>query len=99
MKGSFAKYLQDQNTQVTFYYIDGNTETISIPISPEEFQAQIAEIFTQPWLTFHMIDQTVSICTSRIVKLEVRPVMTSLAGPGIYPDCQKITTLERNAAR
>ena len=99
MKGSFAKYLQDQNTQVTFYYIDGNTETISIPISPEEFQSQITEIFAQPWLTFHMIDQTVAICTSRIVKMEVRPVMTNLEGPGVYADCQKITTLERNAAR
>lgn len=95
---SFARYAQESGIQVTFYYVEGHTETFSIPMSTQEFQQQIIELLNQPWLAFHLVDQTVFICTARLVKLEVKPAIPGLQGPGIFPNSQLVTALQRGAA-
>jgi len=99
MKGSFAKYAQENNTQVTFYYIEGQTETFSIPMSPEEFQQHFLSLLQKRWLTLHLLDQTVCIATERLVKIEIKPPIPELQGPGVLSDCQRITALQRSGAR
>ncbi|MGK7918538.1 MAG: hypothetical protein AB4080_00810 [Trichodesmium sp.] len=99
MKGSFAKYAQETTTQVTFYYIDGNTEIFSVPINAQEFQAQLQQLLQQSWMTFHLLDQTVCICTEKVMKIEIKPPINQMQGAGVFPNSQRITTLQRNAAR
>ena len=73
--GSFSKLISDREntTQVTFHYVEGHTETFTIPMSAREFQEEVLNLLNQPWLTFHLADQTVFICTARLVKVEVKP--------------------------
>lgn len=99
MKGSFAKYAQENNTQVTFYYVEGQTETFSIPMSPAEFQQQFPSLLQKRWLTLHLLDQTVCIATERLVKIEIKPPITQLQGASVLSDCQRITALQRGSAR
>jgi hypothetical protein len=97
---SFAKLTQDKEntTQVTFHYVEGQTETFTIPIPAQEFQEQVLHLLSQPWLTFHLVDQTVFICTARLVKVEVKPPIPELQGQGIFPNSQRVSTMQRAAA-
>ncbi len=99
MKGSFAKYAQETSTEVTFYYIDGNTETFSLPINAQQFQAQLQQLLKQPWITFHLIDQTVCICTEKVMKIEIKPPINQMQGEGVFANSQRITALQRNVGR
>ncbi|MCL2933141.1 MAG: hypothetical protein MGG11_13055 [Trichodesmium sp. MAG_R03] len=99
MKGSFAKYSQESNTEVTFYYLDGNTERFSLQVNVKQFQAQLQELLKQPWITFHLMDQTVCICTEKVMKIEIKPPINQMQGGGVFPNSQRITALQRNASR
>lgn len=99
MKGSFAKYSQENNTELTFYYVDGNIESFSLPVNVQEFQAQLQELLKQPWITFHLMDQTVCICTEKVMKIEIKPPINQMQGEGVFANSQRITALERNASR
>ncbi len=83
----------DHVTQVIFYYDNGQSEGFNIPISPEEFQQQIQLLLERPWLIIHLFDQTVFICTSRIIKVEVKPAMNQMVGVGVFANCQRVTAL------
>jgi hypothetical protein len=98
--GSFAKLTQDKEntTQVTFHYVEGHTETFTIPIPAQEFQEEVLNLLDQPWLTFHLNDQTVFICTARLVKVEVKPAIPELQGSGIFPNSLRVSTMQRAAS-
>ena len=97
--GSFGKLTHDKEntTQVTFHYVEGHTESFTIPMPAQEFQEEILNFLNQPWLTFHLNDQTVFICTARLVKVEVKPPLSELQGQGIFPNSQRFTTMQRGA--
>ncbi|MGB3508417.1 MAG: hypothetical protein WBA93_04110 [Microcoleaceae cyanobacterium] len=99
MKGSFAKYAQESTTQVTFYYVEGHTETFSVPINSQQFQEQLPHLLQQAWITFHLIDQTVCICTEKVMKIEIKPPINQMQGEGVFANSQRITALQRNATR
>lgn len=88
---------QDSFTQITLHYINGETESFDIPMTPEAFSEQLAELLSQPWLTLHLFDQTVLILTAQIVKVEVTPQLPQLEGEGVLSDCQRVTALSRGA--
>ncbi len=98
--GSFAQLTQDREntTQVTFHYVEGHTETFSIPMPAQDFQEEVLHLLSQPWLTFHLVDQTVFICTARLVKVEVKPSIPELQGQGIFPNSMRVSTMQRAAA-
>ncbi|MEG4318729.1 MULTISPECIES: hypothetical protein [unclassified Microcoleus] len=98
--GSFGKLTQDKEntTQVTFHYVEGHTETFTIPIPAQEFQDEVLTLLNQPWLTFHLVDQTVFICTSRLVKVEVKPAIPELQGQGIFSNSLRVSTMQRAAS-
>ncbi|NJK73686.1 MAG: hypothetical protein HC942_05465 [Microcoleus sp. SU_5_6] len=97
--GSFGKLTHDKEntTQVTFHYVEGHTESFTIPMPAQEFQEEVLNLLSQPWLTFHLNDQTVFICTARLVKVEVKPPIPELQGQGIFPNSQRFTTMQRGA--
>ncbi|MEZ2228862.1 MULTISPECIES: hypothetical protein [unclassified Microcoleus] len=98
--GSFSKLVPDREntTQVTFYYVEGQAETFTISMPARDFQEEVMNLLSQPWLTFHLNDQTVFICTSRVVKVEIKPAIPELQGQGIFPNSQRVTTMQRGAA-
>ncbi|WP_293136435.1 hypothetical protein [Microcoleus sp. bin38.metabat.b11b12b14.051] len=98
--GSFGKLTQDKEntTQVTFHYVEGHTETFTIPMPAQEFQEEVLTLLNQPWLTFHLVDQTVFICTSRLVKVEIKPAIPELQGQGIFSDSMRVSTMQRAAS-
>ncbi len=97
--GSFAKLTQDKEhtTQVTFHYVEGHTESFTIPMPAPEFQKEVLNLLSQPWLTFHLADQTVFICTARLVKVEVKPAIPDLQGQGIFSNSLRVSTMQRAA--
>lgn len=90
-------YAQEDVTQVSFHYDNGQSESFNIPISPSEFKQQINLLLERPWLTLHLFDQTVFIYTSRIIKVEVKPALPEIVGVGVFPNCQRVTTMQRGA--
>lgn len=94
---SFAKYAQENAIQLTVYYGEGHSETFSLPITSEVLQQQLTDILSQPWLTFHLADQTVMISTAHLVKIEVKPPLPTLSGPGTFMNAQLVTALQRGA--
>ena len=98
--GSFAKLTQDKEntTQVTFHYVEGHTETFTVPMPAQEFQEEVLHLLNQPWLTFHLVDQTVFICTARLVKVEIKPPIPELQGQGIFSNSLRVSTMQRAAA-
>jgi len=88
---------QDNFTQITLHYINGEMESFDIPMTPEAFSEQLADFLSQPWLTLHLFDQTVLILTAQIVKVEVTPQLPQLEGEGVLSDCQRVTALSRGA--
>ncbi|MGF1493268.1 MAG: hypothetical protein ACFBSC_12600 [Microcoleaceae cyanobacterium] len=98
-KGSFATMQSNENsTQLTFHYENGQVEMLSIPRSAANLEQQLPEMLSQPWLIFHLFDQTVSICMAKVVKVEIKPAIPQLEGAGVFPEVQKIHALQRGAA-
>lgn len=97
--GSFATMqTETDTTQLTFYYENGQTEVLSLPLSATEFSQQLPQMLSQAWLTFHLIDQTVIIYTAKLIKIEVKPALVQVEGEGIYPNVQRVTALQRGSA-
>lgn len=87
---------QAEVTQATFHYDTGQSDSFMIPIAPEEFQKQINLLLERPWLILHLFDETVFICTNRIVKVEVKPSLSQMTGIGVFANCQRVTALNRS---
>lgn len=88
---------QDSLTEVTFYYINGQTESFDLPVTPEAFGSQLQDLLNQPMLILHLFDKTVFICTSQIVKIEVKPPVTEIQGQGVFDNVQLVTALTHGA--
>ena len=99
MKGSFAKYAQDTNIEVTFFYVEGHTESFRLPINEQQFQEKLPQLLQESWITFHLIDQTVCIRTEKVMKIEIKPPLNQMQGELVFANTQRITALQRNAAR
>lgn len=97
MRGSFAEYAKNNSIQVTFYYDYGHSESFAIQSDAVTFGQQFNQLLAQPFLTFHLNDQTVVICMSRVIKVEVKPALPELQGEGIFTNAQRITTMQRAA--
>ncbi|HEY9904120.1 MAG TPA: hypothetical protein V6D43_17105 [Candidatus Sericytochromatia bacterium] len=88
---------EDSFTQVTFHYVNGESESFDIPITPDAFQQQLQDLLSQPWLTMHLFDRTVLICTAQVMKVEVKPPLSDLEGQGVFPEAQRVTALTHGA--
>ena len=81
---------QDSFTEITFHYVNGETESFDLPITPEAFAQQLPDSLSQPWVALHLLDQTVLI-----LKVEVKPPIAEIQGLGVFSDAQRVTALSR----
>lgn len=88
---------QDSFTQITIHYINGETESFDIAMTPEAFGEQLTNVLSQPLFTLNLFDQTVIILTAQIVKVEVTPPLTQLSVDSVAFDGQRVTALSRGA--
>jgi hypothetical protein len=88
---------EESFTEVRFHYVSGESESFDIPVTPEAFQAQLQGLLSQPWLTLHLFDRTVLICTAQVMKVEVKPPILEIQGQGVFPDAQRVTALTHGA--
>lgn len=93
---------QDSLIQLTFYYINGQTESFNILNRANDsvtWQNEIQYLLEKPWWILHLPEQTVCIKTANIVKVEVKPALPEIQGKGVFSDARRVTALARTAMR
>ncbi|MCT7971995.1 hypothetical protein [Laspinema olomoucense] len=96
-RGSFATMQAQSSTEVTFYYENGHTDSFKVPVPGAQFQQQLPQLLAQPWITFHLIDNTIMVSTAKVVKVEINPPIPELQGPGVINNGERVTTMQRGA--
>lgn len=98
-------YTQTSDTQITFYYLDGHTESFSIS-NPEEtaetqqeVRQQLRRLFDHPWWVFHLEDQTICVNTANVIKVEIKPAIPYLQGDNVFSNAQRVTALTQSSRR
>ncbi len=97
-RGSFATMQAQSSTEVTFYYENGQSDSFKVPVPGPQFQEQLPQLLAQPWITFHLVDSTVIVCTTKIIKVELTPPIPEMQGQGVVNNAEKVTTMQRGAA-
>lgn len=93
---------QPLNAQITFYYVNGETESFSISESADtellqqEFQQEFRRFLEKPWWILHLPEQTVCINTANILKVELKPAIEQIQGEGVFSNAQRVTALKRS---
>lgn len=88
-------------TQITFYYINGQSESFNVFEQPEEdtttqgIQLEMRRLLEKDWWILNLPEQTVMINVDNVVKVEVRPVLTQLHGEGVFNNAERVTALNR----
>lgn len=96
---------QDNLTQLTFHYTNGQTESFNLlhltdgSVTALELQQEIRHLLDKPWWIFHLPEQTICIKTANILKVEIKPPLTELQGEGVFSDVRRVTALTRTAMR
>lgn len=98
-------YAQTRETQITFYYLDGHTESFSIS-NPEEtaetqqeLRQELRRLFDHAWWVFHLQDQTVCVNTANVIKVEIKPAIPYLQGDNVFSNADRVTALTQSSRR
>jgi hypothetical protein len=86
-------------TQLTFYYLNGQTESFTVPALDDEtrqdMRIEVRHILQKDWWIINLEEQTVMINIANVVKVEVRPSLSQLQGEGIFSNAERVTALNR----
>ncbi len=87
-------------TQLTFHYLNGQTESFVVPALDDETRQQdrrieVRHILQKDWWIINLEEQTVMINIANVVKVEVRPSLNQLQGEGIFSNAERVTALNR----
>lgn len=90
----------DHYTQLTFHYLNGHTESFVVPDALEDetrqdLRIEVRHILQKDWWILNLLEQTVMINISNVVKVEVKPSLTQLQGEGIFSNAERVTALNR----
>lgn len=94
----------EQLTQITFHYINGQSESFTIHDAPDanvtwqEVQQEIRRLFDRHWWILHLPEQTVCINTANVLRVEFRPPLPGIHGEGIFTDARRVTALSRHGS-
>lgn len=95
-------YTQEGNyTQLTFYYLNGQSESFHVYEQPEEdsttqgMQLEMRRLLEKEWWIVNLPEQTVMINVTNVVKVEMKPVLTQLHGEGVFNNAERVTALNR----
>ena len=90
---------QPGHTQITFHYINGQTESFDIHELAEEAETQqqlrqeVRRFLERTWWIFNLPEQTVIVNMKNVLKVELKPPMPELHGEGVFPDAERMTAL------
>jgi hypothetical protein len=88
-------------TQITFYYLDGHSESFNIynPIedstTQQGLQLEVRHLLERNWWILNLPEQTVFIKLDNVVKVEMKPPIGSLQGEGVFSNAERVTALNR----
>ncbi|MFM7426547.1 MAG: hypothetical protein ACKO7W_16395 [Elainella sp.] len=87
-------------TYLTFYYLNGQTESFMIPnglddTTQQDLRIEVRHILQKDWWLINLDEQTVMVNIANVVKVEVKPALTQLQGEGIFSNAERITALNR----
>lgn len=91
----------EQLLQVTFYYLNGQSESFTVPREPDEDETsqdvrmEFRHLLKQDWWVMQLEDQTVMVNMANVAKVEVRPSLVQQHGEGIFLNVERITALNR----
>lgn len=95
-------YSQDGTySQLTFYYIDGQTESFNVYTPIEEdgteqtTQLEFRHLLRKDWWIVHLPEQTVFINVDKVVKVEMKPPIPELRGEDVFSNAERVTALSR----
>lgn len=92
---------QDGFIQVTFHYINGQTECFNILLHEDdaltvpELQQRILKNLEKPWCMLHLPEQTICVKTDSLLKIEIKPTLQEFHGEGVFSDVRRVTALSR----
>jgi hypothetical protein len=92
---------QADYTQLTFYYLNGQTESFIIPDALDDetrhdLRIEVRHILQKDWWLLNLEEQTVMVNIANVVKVEVKPALTQLQGEGIFSNAERVTALNRS---
>lgn len=88
-------------TQLTFHYMNGQTESFSVqaPIEDDGTQAtlqlEVRNILRKDWWIVHLPEQTIFINVDNVVKVEVKPPMPDIRGEDVFASAERVTAINR----
>jgi hypothetical protein len=87
-------------TQITFHYLNGQTESFNLLEAIEDqtqqgLQLEVRHLLQRDWWILNLPEQTVMINIANVTKVEVKPTLTQLQGEGIFSDVERVTALNR----
>jgi hypothetical protein len=87
-------------TQLTFYYLNGQTESFMVPgalddETRQDIRIEVRHILQKDWWVLNLAEQTVMVNIANVVKVEVKPALTQLQGEGIFSNAERVTALNR----
>jgi hypothetical protein len=87
-------------TQITFHYLNGQSESFNIFEQIEDetaqgMQLEVRRLLEKEWWILNLPEQTVMINIANVAKVEVKPTLSRLHGEGIFEQAERITALNR----
>jgi hypothetical protein len=88
-------------TQLTFHYINGQSETFNVyaPIEADGTQAtlqlEVRHMLKKNWWIVNLAEQTVFVNVDNVVKVELKPAMPDLRGEDVFANAERVTALNR----
>lgn len=88
-------------TQLTFVYLNGQTESFRVPAALEDgtshdMRIEVRHILQKDWWILHLEEQTILVNIANVVKVEVKPAFPQLQGEGIFDSAERVTALNRS---
>ncbi|MEB3339082.1 MAG: hypothetical protein VKJ46_16540 [Leptolyngbyaceae bacterium] len=89
--------------QITFHYMNGQSESFSVSspvdeagtLTQQDIQQEIRQFLKEDWWMLKLMDETVVIQASNVLKVEIKPPMASIQGHGVLSNAQRVTALNR----
>ncbi|MGQ4646688.1 hypothetical protein [Lyngbya aestuarii] len=94
--------IEDSFVQLTFYYLDGRTESFSIAENLDStepnwsIRQDLRHRLKQPWCILHLPEETVFINMANIYKIELKPSVPQLQGEEVFSQAERLTPLTRS---
>lgn len=90
----------NETTQLTFFYLNGQTETFLFPgmfedETSQDLKIEVRHILQKDWWVLHLPEQTVLVNIANVVKVEVKPSFPQFRGEGIFDQVERVTALNR----